>query len=110
MGPIWDDFILNLPLLPEKIVEVSFQITSIPEVESDSLPILAEIMPSKDLVIQMAVRTAKKNVLIRIQKSFLDTPYFDKIVVKTSEKIFEEYLAQFQGEQQNPNRQPLTTE
>lgn len=91
IGEKWDELIFKLPLFSPKLIEVSYHITILPEVISDSLPFLAEILPDKTVVIEKAIKTAKKNVLIKIEKSFRKTKYFDSVVVKTAEKIFFDY-------------------
>lgn len=58
----------------------------------------------------MAVKSAKKNVLLRIEKSFKETPYFERLVVKTAESLFYNFLNEYLQQKNDPERKKLTEE
>lgn len=64
--------------------------------KSESLSYLIDILEDKTKVVEMAVRTAKKNILIKIENAFKDTPIFEKVVVRVADSIFDEYLKKYQ--------------
>ena len=96
LGQKFDDFIMNIPIVNNKLVHLCFKISQMENCDSKALAFLSVILEDKKDAVFYAVKSGKSEILKKIDTFFKNDKIYGELIIPTAKKNFEDYLVELE--------------